>query len=114
MVIGYFTSLDHAAVCLSNLAEADFAPIDISLILSGPGAANALAKTSGRWNSVAVADLPKTLVKLGLSPADAEAYRDAVLRGGAFIAIAAPDADDAAKEILQDHQAEMVRTIPTP
>ena len=114
MVIGLFTSLDHAAVCLSNLAEADFAPKDISLIMKTPSAAHALAKTSGRLNSVAVADLPKTLVKLGLSPADAETYRDGVVRGGAFIAIAAPDADDAAKEMLQDHQAEKVRNLPAP
>src|SRR5436853_56166 len=114
MVIGFFPSPNHAAVCLSNLAEEGFAPGDMSIIMANPVAANALAKTSGRLNAASVADLVATLVDLGLTSADAQAYRDGVQRGGVFIAVAAPQADDAAKETLQDHQAEGVRIVPTP
>jgi hypothetical protein len=114
MVIGFFPTPDHAAVCLSNLAEEGFAPGDISIIMKTPGAAAALAETSGRLNAVPVASLPAALVDLGLTLADAQAYRDGVERGGVFIAVAAPDADDAAKETLQDHQAERIRIVQTP
>src|SRR5258708_33607921 len=105
MVIGLFPSPDHAAVCLSNLAEADFRPSDVSVIMKTPGAARDLAEATGRLSAVPVADLPKALIELGVPPTSAAAYRDDVMRGGVFIAVDAAGADDTAKEMLQDHEA---------
>jgi hypothetical protein len=111
MVIGLFPSPNHAAVFLSNLAEADFHPSDISIIMKTPGAAHDLAEATGRLSTVPVADLPKALIELGVPPANAVTYRDDVLRGGVFIAVAAAGADDTAKEMFQDHGARNVQSI---
>jgi hypothetical protein len=113
MVIGLFPSPEHAAVCLSNLAEAGFAPGDLSVIMKTPEAAAELASVSGRLNGVTVGDLPKALTQLGVSPADAKVYRDGVLQGGVCIAVAAADAEAAAAEMLRDHGAQNIRSIPT-
>jgi hypothetical protein len=111
MVIGLFPSPDHAAVCLSNLAEADFGPDTLSVIMRTPGAAQNFAHATGRLSAIPVAELPPALVTLGIAPASAAAYRDAVLQGEIFLAVDAAGVDDIAKQMLQDHGARDVQMI---
>jgi hypothetical protein len=111
VVIGLFSSPDHAAVCLSNLAEADFSSKDISVVMQTPSEARGLANTTGRLNANPVADLPRALIELGVPPADAAAYHDGVMQGGVFMAVDAAGADDVAREMLEDHGARNVRVV---
>jgi hypothetical protein len=112
VVIGLFSSPDHAAVCLSNLAEADFSAKDLSVVMKTPSEARNFAETSGRLNAVPAADLPRDLIELGVSSADAMAYRDGILQGGVFVAVDAAGADDVAQEMLKDHGAQNIRMLP--
>jgi hypothetical protein len=111
VVIGLFSSPNHAAVCLSNLAEADFHSQDLSVVMRTPSEARNLAEASGRLSAIPAADLLQALIELGVSPADAAAYRDGVLQGGVFLAVDAAGADDVAKEMLEDHGAQNVRVL---
>jgi hypothetical protein len=111
MVIGLFDNPNHAAVCLSNLLEADFPPHDISVVTSDPRRAAALATVSGPLSGVDPDDLIKRLVTLGLSPNDAEPYRVGLRQGNVLIAVSTAGADDAAAETLRDHQATAIRVL---
>jgi hypothetical protein len=111
MVIGLFPSPDHAAVCLSNLAEADFRPSNLSVIMKTTAASRALAEATGRLSGVSLDQLPNTLIGLGVPPESAAAYRDEVQRGGVFLAVDAVGADDVAKEMLEDHGAQSIRMV---
>lgn len=111
MVIGRFDSPNHAAVCLSNLAEEDFAPSDLSVIMKTREAADAIATASGSFHGLSPDDLAARLRSLGMPPVDAEVYRVGALNGGVVIVVSADDADDAAAETLRDHGATAVRQV---
>lgn len=116
MIIGLLPRPDDAAVCLSNLAEEDFAKAAISVVMNTPADAAALADVAGPLNALPLDDLPGRLTALGLSPAAAAAYRDGVRGGGVFIAVSAGAgaADDAAQETLGDHRGRLIRRVPDP
>lgn len=111
MVIGLFPSADRAGECLSNLEEADFAPRSLSVVMRTRAEGNALANVSGALNGITPDDLARRLQAAGLSAADAASYRDGVLAGGVFVAVEAGDAEDAAREMLRDAQAQAIRTL---
>jgi hypothetical protein len=111
MVIGLFQSAADAAMCLDNLAEADFGPQTVSLIMKTRQDVEAIANVSGPWTGLSVDKLPTKLVSLGLSTQSAAEYEQGVLAGGVFIAISAGEAEDAAAEMLSDARARAIRQI---
>lgn len=112
MVIGLFPTADAAGMCLSNLEEADFSPKDISVVMKTKEDVERLAKTSGAWNGISTDELAARLTRAGVAPTEVNAYRDSVLHGGVFVGIAAGDASQAAKEMLDDARAQDVRIVP--
>ena len=111
MVIGLFASPSRAALCLSNLAEADFRPPDISLVMRTRREVEELANVSGPLSGLSPANLHGRLVRLGLSPAEAAVYRDGVLQGGVFIALSGTVPDSVAAEMLGDAEAQSIRVV---
>jgi len=111
MVIGLFQSAADAALCLDNLAEADFGPQTVSLVMKTRQEVEAIADVSGPWSDLSVDKLPAKLVGFGLSPEDVAEYEQGVLAGGVFIAISAGEAEDAAAEMLRDARARAIRQI---
>ena len=109
MVIGLFSSPNHAAVCLSNLSEADFTPEDISVVAQTTKAAQAIAAVAGPFSGLTVDQLAPKLANLGLTAADVTTYQNAIKAGSLFIAVSA--ADDAAQEMLKDHGATNIRVL---
>jgi hypothetical protein len=111
LVIGLFPSPTEAALCLDNLAEADFGPNVISLVMSHRADVAKLADSAGPLNAISVEDLPAALGRLGLSPKDAQSYRDGVLAGQVFIAVTAGGAASTVEEMLRDAGAVQVRVL---
>ena len=112
VVIGLLPSANAASVCLSNLAEEGFEPAAISVATKTPRDATALADAAGPLTALPPDELSKRLTQRGLSPAEAEAYRDGILKGEVFLAVSAGAADDAARETLGDHGGRLVRLLP--
>ena len=111
MVIGLFANPNHAAVCLSNLAEEDFSPSGISVIMKTPTEAASISRSSGPLTGLTPDNLVTWLSQHGLTLADAEVYRQGVASGGVFLAVLAGDASAAAQETLHDHNAQAVRMV---
>jgi hypothetical protein len=113
-VIGLLASAEDAALCLTNLAEADFAPAMLSLVLRTPADVAEIARLTGPWNALPLDQLGRALSQTGLSAAEAAEYVDAVRSGRAFLAIAAADADvaAAAQEMLEDSRGRAIRVLP--
>lgn len=111
LVIGLLPNADRASLCLSNLAEADFEPNAISLVLKRPSDVATLANVSGPWNAIEVGTLVAKLTGSGLTASAATVYREGVLHGEVFIAINAGEATEAAREMLADHAARAITTL---
>ncbi|HEX2987764.1 MAG TPA: hypothetical protein VHS06_06285, partial [Chloroflexota bacterium] len=80
-----------------------------------PEDVDALADASGPLNKLSPDQLADRLRRFGLAEEDARGYRDAVLRGGVFIAVSTPKgAESAAQEILADADATRVRLLAVP
>ncbi len=112
-VIGLFNTPSQAALCLDNLAEADFGPDTTSLVMDTPAAAEAVAHVAGSLAELPVEQLAKRLTDLGISPSDVAAYVAGIRAGGAFLAVDVDDADTAraAAEMLQDAHARLIQTV---
>jgi hypothetical protein len=87
MIIGIFTQVADAEGALNNLAEADFKPSNISLIMATKEQAQVISDTSGILTGTPVEELADALVKAGLKK-DALKYQDMIKKGGVFIAVA--------------------------
>lgn len=113
IVIGWLAGPGPAALCLDNLAEADFGPDVVSVVMASRAGASEIAHSRGSLASAAWTDLPARLAALGLR-ANAAPYTEAVARGGVFLAVDVADAEiaAAAAEMLGDAQASDVRTLP--
>ncbi len=111
MIIGLFATPSQASLCLDNLAEADFRPSDISLVMRTRRDMEELADASGPLTGLSPEDLYGRLVNLGLSPADAAMYRDGVLQGGVFVALSGAAPDAVAAEMLGDAHARAIRVV---
>lgn len=113
IVIGLFPNADLAGQCLTNLEEADFGPHDLSVVMKTRQEVKDLADVSGVLNQASPEGLARALERAGLSPSEARDYRDAVRSGDVFIAVRAGDASDAAREMLADARARMIRVLGT-
>ncbi|MGH2461000.1 MAG: hypothetical protein ACRDIY_19255 [Chloroflexota bacterium] len=116
LVIGLFDSAANAALCLDNLAEADFRPGVTSLVMKTRADAEAIADLTGPLTGLSAGDVSERLASLGVSASDADRYARGVLAGGALIAVDAEDADAArsAAEMLGDAKARLIRTVGGP
>ena len=112
IVIGILPTADDVASRLNNLAEAEFAPEDTSLIMRSRADVEKLAALSGMMNGLSPDALLAKLSDLGLSSQDARLYSDAALAGSGVVAVAAPaGSEDAAAEIMTDSNGRDVRMI---
>lgn len=112
MVIGIVPNTSKTETLLNNLSEADFNLSDVSVIMSDPKKRNAIASDAGPFKGASAANLPKELVKHGISQSQANAYRDAVKKGGVFVAIAGgKDSESAAGEMLKDYDSRLVKIV---
>ncbi len=111
LVLGLFATPEDAALALDNLAEADFGPSTLSLVMKSPQEVEKLADASGPLAGTTVAQLPGRLAQLGVSSKDAAAYQKGVLQGGVFIAISAGTAAPAAAEMLKDANAQAIKVV---
>ncbi|MGE5444168.1 MAG: hypothetical protein ACM3SR_06125 [Ignavibacteriales bacterium] len=112
MIIGILTQVEDAEGALNNLAEADFKPSHISVVMADKEQANAISDTSGILTGTPVEDLADALVKLGLKK-DALRYQDMVKKGGVFMAVSteSKDEEEAVKEILKGQNGRLVKKI---
>jgi len=111
LVIGLLPNLDVASLCLTNLAEADFAANDVSIVTENPKDAVLIGNVGGPLAGVNAGNLTARLAGYGLPSEVAAAYRKGVASGKVFVAIATPDAAEAAAEMLGDSRADAVRIL---
>ena len=113
MIIALIPTSATAETLLNTLAEADFDSADISVIMRDPKARNAIASDSGPLKGVLVKDLPTKLAQAHAAAADVPGFIQGVQNGKVLVAIRAQKASEAAAvEMLNDHQAELVRVLP--
>jgi hypothetical protein len=113
LVLGTFQQMTDAEQALSNLDEAGYEPETVSVITNSTARTRTLTDAKGPLSAVAPDALPAHLQALGLSGADAEAYRAALERGDVVLAVAAPAGSAAAAaEILTDEKAQHVTRLP--
>jgi hypothetical protein len=112
-VIGLFADESDAEIALNNLDEAGYEPATISVVTNEAKRTHTLTDVQGALSQVSADQLPSRLVALGLPTAESTSYGQRVAAGAVFFAIAAPaGSEDAAKEILSDQKAELVRALP--
>ncbi len=112
MVIGIVPDASKTETLLNNLSEADFKLSSVSVIMSDPKQRNAIASDAGPFKGTSAANLPNQLVKHGLSQSDANAYQDAIMKGGVFVAIASGKAtDSAAADMLRDYNPQLLKVV---
>ncbi len=111
MVLGLFSTASEAALCLDNLAEADFDSHDISLVMKTRQDVDKIARVSGALTGLAPDELAARLVGFGLPAERAETYKAGVLNGEVFIAITPPSGEDSAAEMLKDANAEAIQIL---
>ncbi len=113
MIIGILPNTSSTETLLNNLSEADFDLKTVSVILKDVKLRNKIAKDAGPFKGVTVANLATKLTGRGVSPADVQAYVDAINNGQVFVAIAPPQGSEAAaQEMLADYNPTLVRTLP--
>ncbi len=113
MIIGIFTQVDDAEICLNNLAEADFQSNNISVVMKDPEEAKKISYTSGEFTGLSTDELIDRLIKLGLSKKNAKRYKDTLEDGGVFIAVATANSDQekAVEEILKDQDGKLIKKV---
>jgi uncharacterized protein YajQ (UPF0234 family) len=113
MIIGIFTQVDDAEICLNNLAEADFQPQNISVVMKDPEEVEKISDTSGELNKLSVDELIDRLIKLGLPKKNAKRFKDMIEAGGVFISVSTANANEekAVKEILKDQNGKLIKKI---
>jgi hypothetical protein len=112
LVIGILPTPGDVALCLDNLAEAEYSPKDISLVMRSRQDVEKLAAVSGALTGLALGALPVRLSELGLSSQEVAGYQNSVLSGGAIVAVEAPTgSEDAAAEIIADAHGRDIRVL---
>jgi hypothetical protein len=112
MIIGIFSQTDDSEGALNNLAEADFKPTNISVVMATKEQAQGISDTSGILTGTPVENLADALVKLGLKK-DAFKYQNMVKKGGILVVVSTETTDEekAVKEILKDQNGKLIKKI---
>ncbi len=112
MIIAILPTTSSVETLLNNLSEADFSLKTVSVFMRDAKLRAKIAKDTGPFKGVTAATLANKLTQLGVSTADAQAYVDAVNKGGVFVAIAPPAASQqAALEMLNDYKPQLVKVL---
>jgi hypothetical protein len=110
MIVGILPNASSAEILLNNLAEADFSLEEVSVIMRDLEQRKAIAPDRGPLKGATVSNVADRLAQAGLSEQDARLCRNAVAQGKVLIAMTVPpEAQKAAKEMLQDHAAEFIK-----
>ncbi len=110
MILGVLSNASTTETLLNNLAEADFDLSNVSVIMRDLKQRNAIAQDGGPLKGASLSNISDRLIQAGLSSQEARLYRDAVAQGKVLIAMMVlPESQQAAKEMLQDYSAELIR-----
>ena len=113
MIIGLLPDAAAAEILLNNLAEAEFNLADVSVLMRDVQQRAAIADDAGPLKGTDRRELANRLVEAGLARAEAQQYGSAVDRGQALVAISiAKETEAVARDMLQDHAAQLIRGIP--
>lgn len=111
-VIGLLPTDSDAEIELNNLAEADFATRQISVLTTDPLRTAALTDTPGSWGQLTPDAAIERMRSLGVADADCEAFRTGLNGGGVLIVIRTQrNTTAAAEEMLRDQKASLVRSV---
>ena len=109
MIIGLLPDVGAAEILLNNLAEAEFDLKEVSVVARDSKQRKAMAGEGGPLKGATLGTLADRLVKAGLPAEDARLCRNAVAEGKVLVAMTvAPETQKAAKEMFQDHAAEVI------
>jgi hypothetical protein len=112
LVIGLLPNDSDAEIALNNLAEADYATRQISVLTTDPLRTAALTDTPGEWGQQTPDAAIERMRPLGVTEADREAFRTGLSGGGVLIVVrTSRDTAAAAAELLRDQKASLVRTV---
>ena len=113
MIISIFTQTDDAEGALNNLAETDFEPKNISVLMKTKEEAQAISDTSGVLTGTSIDELAEKLIKLGLPEKNAKKYEDAVRKGAVLIAVSTGSKDEeaAVRETLKDANGKLIKRL---
>ena len=113
MLIAVLPNTSFTETLLNNLSEADFDLAQVSVVTRDPKVRDAMAEDAGPLKGANLNNLAAKLAQAGLPQAETKPYADAVTQGQVLVAInASPESQPAAKEMLQDHSAQMIRGLP--
>lgn len=112
MLIAVLPDSSHTETLLNNLSEAGFDLAQLSVVARDAKLRDAIAKDAGPLQGASLKGLAARLVSAGVPRAEAKPYADAVRGGKLLVAIVTPpESEAAAKEMLQDHSAELIRQM---
>ncbi len=110
MIMGVLSDVSKTETLLNNLYEADFDLADVSVIMSDLKLRKAIAKDRGPLKGANLSNVSNKLIQAGLSAQEAQLYTEAVAQGKVLVAMTVPpESQQAAKEMLQDHSAELIK-----
>jgi hypothetical protein len=111
MMVGLLPDVSMAEILLNNLAEADFNLADVSVVTRDPAERKAIiAEEGGPLKGATLGTVAERLTQAGLTADEARLCRNGIAQGKVLIVMTvAPEAHKAAKEMLQDHAAELIK-----
>jgi hypothetical protein len=113
MLIAILPNSSTTETLLNNLSEAEFDLAQVSVVTRDPKLRDAIAQDTGPLKGASVKDLAARLVAAGLPQPETKSYLDAVAEGKVLVALVTPaGSEPAAREMLQDHSAELIKGLP--
>ena len=110
IIFGIFPKASNAEILLNNLSEADFDLSDVSVVMRDSKQRNAFAQDCGPLEGTTMSNLSDRLLRSGLPTEACDLYRDALLDGKVLVAMnVTPETKGAAKEMFEDHSAELIK-----
>jgi len=110
IIFGILPTSSNAEILLNNLSEADFDLSDVSVVMRSSKLRNAFAQDCGPLEGATMSNLSERLLRLGLSAEACSLYHAALLDGKVLVAMkVTPETKDAAKEMFEDHSAELIK-----
>jgi hypothetical protein len=113
MLLAILPNTSAVETLLNNLSEAEFDLAQVSVVMRDPKLRDAIAPDGGPLKGAQQNDLAAKLAQVGLPQPDTKPYLEAVAQGKVLVAITAPpESQPAAKEMLQDHSAQLIKGLP--
>ncbi len=110
MLIGILSDPSRTEILLNNLSEAEFDLAEISVIMNDLKQRDTIAKDAGPLRGVHPTKIGPKLIKAGLSDEETAQCTQAVMQGKVLVVMhVAPESLAAAKEMFQDHSAQIIK-----